>query len=238
MEDRFDQIMQLSPRRFHVSDSPPFGYGIVFCGHTNGDDEDCITNQSSGIINCKPGIWRSATREVEQPETAQGLGCDMECYVYWVSDGSIDMTQSVQVWEAYEEKSRSEDESVDLDDILPEGVEWTRAGSYYDDGGVCTVLSTEYLTKAAARKIMTGSRTDNDEEEEVEYGYYLETITLNHMDGDTDNYGFTLGGLACKHASNLFLQCTMLMLQQSWPRLGWGPAVYFSRSPKWSGNCD
>ncbi|KAI5460297.1 hypothetical protein BGZ63DRAFT_424812 [Mariannaea sp. PMI_226] len=195
-EERFDQIMEISPRRFHITASPPYGVGIVFCGQVQTEEEslDELTTQRDGIVNCKPGIWRSAVKEVPPYGTSPPeLGPYLECYLYWVCDGAIDLAQPVDEWETYDKESRESDATVNLDSILPKGVKWTRAGSYYDDGGACNVLSTEYLTKDAAKKVMF---EDSEEEEELDFEYYLATITLNYQDGKVENSGFTLGGMS------------------------------------------
>lgn len=195
--ERFDEIMKISPRRFHISASPPYGVGIVFCNHINNNEESefQLTSQRGGIRKCKPGIWRSVAKEFGHDGQAPHDGPFMECYVHWVADGTIDMTQAVKEWEKYDVENREKDAAIDIDKILPDGVEWVKAGSYYDDGGVCSILSTEYLTMDAAKKVMFAG----DEDKEVKYGYYLETITLNHCDGLPENSNFTLGGMNCTY---------------------------------------
>jgi hypothetical protein len=86
-----------------------------------------------------------------------------------------------------------------------EGEEWVgwgckkceleERGSYYDDGGLCNVISAEYLTGEACEKMMAG--------QEVEYDYYVETLTLSAMDGEAQNSCFCIGGMSCRFCLSL-----------------------------------
>lgn len=145
-----------------------------------------------GIKNCKSGIWTSMIRGVGEPEDDFSI----ECILRWVEPGIIDMAQSVEKWEKYEKETREKDLEIKMSEIVPKGTKWRRAGSYYDDGGVCSVISTEYLTMDAAKKIMFGTEED---EEEVDFGFYTETLTLNGWEmGAGENERFTIGGMNCK----------------------------------------
>jgi hypothetical protein len=198
--NRFDCIMEISPRRFHISASPPYGFGIVFSTHTADEMEKSLfrfsTVGSEGIRNCKPGIWQSAVKKIKLPAgQLPQLGPNQECFVYWVSAGTIDLAQPVEEWATYDRDDRGQDATIDIDKILPEGVNWAKAGSTYDDGGVCSIVSTEYLTRLAAKKVMFGDSDENVGE--LDYEYYLERIELNHRDGKRENVNFTLGGMTC-----------------------------------------
>lgn len=82
--------------------------------------------------------------------------------------------------------------------IVPKGTKWRRYGSYYDDGGVCTIVSSEYLTHEAARAIMFGD-TDKESEEEMSFGFYLETVSLNGVGMSVrDPPRVTIGGMNCE----------------------------------------
>ncbi|KUJ24385.1 uncharacterized protein LY89DRAFT_713248 [Mollisia scopiformis] len=193
-DDRLRQLTTLTPRRFHISANPPFGIGFLIFGHENEDyHEDNLEeffNMSDQIRNCKPGIWTSMTRELSDAEPDQP---DRECILRWVCEGSIDLAQSVDDWKAYEEATRQGDAAVTISKIVPPGTKWRRHGSYFDDGGICTIVSTEYLTHKAARAIMFG---DGDSDEELDFGYYLETLSLNGADiGVGDQEGLTIGGM-------------------------------------------
>jgi hypothetical protein len=205
--DRLDRIMALTPRRFHISAKSPFTApyddNLVLCGHVNGDEEDgsIFNYQRSGIKNCKPGIWTSRQLPVSKAFRLENFNPgdgEFEALLYWVSEGEIDMAQSIEDWEAYEVATRESDAAVDVKTLFPEGTKWKRAGSYFDDGGVCSVISTEYLTRDAASKIM-GLASDD---EELEMGFYFETLTVEGNDG------FTLGGMNCEFKiCHLLLTC-------------------------------
>ena len=201
--DRIQSILALAPRRFHISANPPFGAGFVIFGHENEDiSEDELENfilQNNAIKNCKPGIWTSLSRAVENPgpDGATHPGdADREHILRWVCEGTIDISQSVEEWKAYEEATRKSDAEVKVSQIVPKGTKWRRWGTYYDDGGVCTIVSGEYITHDAARSILFG---DKDSTEELEFGYYLETLSLNGTEIGTseDQQGLTIGGLNC-----------------------------------------
>jgi hypothetical protein len=195
IEDRLDRIFKLTPRRFHISDNPPFGVGLVLCGQVNGDAEDSeqFFLQHGGIPNCKPGIWTSMRRRVPNPfkdDTHTEYG--VECILRWVEPGTIDISQPVEEWEAYEKATRDADAQVRPSQFVPQGTSWRRTGKYFDDGGVCTVVSTEYLTAEAAEKMNSG------EDEDFSYDGYIEQLSLHGVDGgDADNQGFTIGGMNC-----------------------------------------
>jgi hypothetical protein len=203
--DRFTRIMALTPRRFHISATPPFAEpyddSLVLCGNVNEGKEDgsVFGNQRSGIKNCKPGIWTSRILPVSKAfrmESYQPEDGEFEVLIYWVSEGEIDMSQSVEEWETYEERTRQSDAAVELTTLFPKDTKWKRAGSYYDDGGVCSIITTDFLTRDAAGKIM-GLDVDD---EEFNLGFYFETLTLNGWEASTDgkNAGFTLGGMNCE----------------------------------------
>jgi hypothetical protein len=219
---RFDRIMALSPRRFHISANPPFGLGIVICSHLNEDDVsvDAFTANHDGIANCKPGIWRSTYRAITPPEGQWSSPYNpVECIVHWVADGTIDLAQPVKDWEEYDKNARQTDATVDLDNIFLKGVEWESRGTFFDDGGLCAVLSTEYLTREAATKIASEigqdkesdeedtDNEDSEEEEDFKMEFYLERITVNTIDwsGEKKNAFFTLGGMNCTCLSALKL---------------------------------
>lgn len=197
VDDRLRQLTTLTPRRFHISANPPFGVGLLIFGHENESyDEENLEdffNISDQIRNCKPGIWTSRVRALANVQSEQP---DQECILYWVSEGTIDIAQSVEDWKAYEEATRQSDVDIKLSGIVPPGTKWRRFGSYFSDGGICTIVSTEYLTHKAARAIMFGHR---ESDEELDYGYYLETLSLNGADiGVSDEQeGFTIGGINC-----------------------------------------
>jgi len=197
--DRFTRLQALTPRRFHISASPPFAApfdaNFVLCGHVNSEYDASgsqFFGQHFGIRNCKPGIWTSITRQVGPLDEEFSL----ECILRWVEPGTIDVSQSVEDWEKYEKETREKDAGVKVSEIVPKGTKWRKAGSYYDDGGVCSVISTEYLSMDVARKIM-----NVEEEEEVDYGFYTETLTLNGWEmGAGENARFTIGGMNCTFA--------------------------------------
>lgn len=126
-------------------------------------------------------------RQVGEP----GEDFSVECILRWVEPGTIDLCKPVEEWEKYERETREKDAAVKASGIVPKGTKWRKAGSYYDDGGVCSVISTEYLSLDAAKKIFG--------DDDVEYGYYTETLTLNGWEmGAGVNDRFTIGGMNCK----------------------------------------
>ncbi|KAF8865255.1 hypothetical protein BDZ45DRAFT_668700 [Acephala macrosclerotiorum] len=196
-EDRLRQLTTLTPRRFHIPANPPLGVGLLIFGHENENyDEENLEeffNISDQVRNCKPGIWTSRVRALANAEPELP---DRECIIYWVSEGTIDIGQSAEDWKAYEKATRQSDADVKLSAIVPPGTKWRRFGSYFSDGGICTIVSTEYLTHKAARAVIFG---DPESNEELGYGYYLETLSLNGADiGVSDEQeGFTIGGMNC-----------------------------------------
>ncbi|KAG0651857.1 hypothetical protein D0Z07_0803 [Hyphodiscus hymeniophilus] len=193
---RFDRLIALTPRRFHISSEPPFGVGLVLCGHVNADDDDGsqFFMEHNGIRNCKPGIWTSLA-VFSQDEGGEEM---TECVLRWVEDGSIDLAQDVKQWEEYEGRTRKLDaESFKSVEgmVGKDGkvLEWKRKGTYYDDGGVCNVVSTEYLTRAAFEKIVDAEQRADLEEG---YGFYVETLTLSAFDGPPGNERFCIGGMS------------------------------------------
>ncbi|KAG4442472.1 hypothetical protein IFR05_002074 [Cadophora sp. M221] len=195
--DRFNKVQDLTPRRFHISENPPFGIGFVIFGHENENiDEDGLERfflQQEIIRNCKPGIWTSRSRKLEYVQENAG-DCDREAILYWVAEGTIDMTQSVEDWKAYEEATLQADSAVRDSQILPIGTKWKRYGTFFSDAGYCAAVSAEYLTHDAARAIMFGS---DDSTEELDFGYYLETLSLNGVEigMPEDRERFTIGGV-------------------------------------------
>ncbi|CZR55459.1 uncharacterized protein PAC_05347 [Phialocephala subalpina] len=194
-DDRLRQLTTLSPRRFHILANPPLGVGLLIFGHENESYEEEnlqeFFNIGDQIRNCKPGIWTSRARKLVDTEPDMP---DREYILHWVSEGTIDIEQSVEDWEAYEEATRPEDANVKLSNIVPPGTKWRRYGSYFSDGGVCAIVSTEYLTHDAARAIMFG---DRQSDEELDYGFYLESLSLNGADIgiSEEQRGFTIGGM-------------------------------------------
>ena len=169
------------------------------CGHTNVDDDSGsqFFLQHSGIRNCKPGIWTSIATDAPDDE---GM---MECILRWVAPGSIDLSQPVEDWEKYEKETRKIDAEAwggwkvrNGWDGKAKSVNWRKEGSYYDDGGLCNVISAEYLTREACEKMMAG--------QEVKYDYYVETLTLSAMDGEAQNSCFCIGGMSCKFCLSLY----------------------------------
>jgi hypothetical protein len=205
--DRFRRILALTPRRFHISATPPFAapydYSLVLCGMVEGGEEDgsIFSTHNEGIKNCKPGIWTSRKLPVSDAFKRENFlpeEGEFEALLYWVSDGLIEISQPVEDWEAYEKATREHDIAVELKTMFPNGTKWKRNGSYYDDGGVCSIISADYLTRYAASKIMGISFEDDDFHLDgyfgtlTEHGWeYLEPATTE------DNYSFTLGGMNC-----------------------------------------
>jgi hypothetical protein len=202
--ERFNRIMALTPRRFHISATPPFAApyndSLVLCGHVNDDEDDgsIFSHQRSGIKNCKPGIWTSRKLPVSEAFRLDNYNAEdgeFEALLYWVADGEIDISQPVEEWKAYEEATRESDTAVNLETLFPKGTEWKRSGSYFDDGGTFSIISTDYLSRDAASKV-TGIEADSDE---LDLGHYFETLTLHGWEappGDK-NGDFTLGGMNC-----------------------------------------
>jgi hypothetical protein len=233
--DRFDRIMKLTPRRFHISASPPFAApydnSFVLCGQVNGDEDDgsIFGNQRDGIRNCKPGIWTSRTLPVSDAFKLENFNPEdgeFEALLYWVTEGTVDLSQSVEDWEAYEASTAESDAAVPLKTLFPKGTQWKRSGSYYDDGGVLAIISTDYLSRDAASKIM-GVET---EDEECDLGYYYDTLTYDHD-------CFTLGGMSCTFPLTFVLPNSQLTATCSWPRRSWWSTKSCGCGRKWTSGC-
>ena len=171
---RLNRILALSPRRFHISANPPFGLGIAITSQLSEDDvsEEALILNHGGITNCKPGIWRSTYRTIKAPKGEWSYEFDpTEVTVHWVEDGTIDIAQPVEDWVEYERVTRETDMTIDLDNDLLKDVKWESRGTFFDDGGVCAVLSTYYLSGDAMKKIICGAgrdiKSDKDEEEAI-----------------------------------------------------------------------
>lgn len=191
-EDRLDTLLRIAPRRFHISENPPFGVGLVLCGHVNEDEDvegEQFFRQHNGIQNCKPGIWASVERDTGRSVES----CPVEYILYWVEPGTIDISQPVADWKAYEDTTRQLDER-NVEDTLKH-LYWKPHDTYYDDGGMCCIISTEYLTLDAAKRVQLGSV---NAEGEIDFGSYLESLTLNCE----ENSVFTLGGINGKITNN------------------------------------
>ena len=196
--NRINRIRALTPRRFHISENPPFGAGLVLCGHLNANDDSGAQFflRHDGIRNCKPGIWTSVA--VDVPDSEQGM---MECILRWVAPGSIDLGQDVEEWAKYEAETRKGDLAAWEEGKGVEGIkgEWREDGQYYDDGGICCVISTDYLTREALKEIV------GKEGEKGGYGGYVETLTLSIFDGPKGNEMFCIGGMCCKFGRSVFV---------------------------------
>jgi hypothetical protein len=201
-EDRFARLMALAPRRFNISASPafppPYDVSFVLWGglpNDIGDDGSHFFYQHNGIRNCRPGIWTSRKLPVSkafQTETYKPENGEFEVILYWVDDGEIDMGLQADKWEEYERATREVDAQVNLKDVIPEDAEWKRAGTYFDDGGICAIISANYLSRDAARNIM------DENVDEVELLHYYETLISNGSFWGYPGNNFTLGGLCCK----------------------------------------
>ncbi|KAH8820771.1 hypothetical protein F5884DRAFT_745116 [Xylogone sp. PMI_703] len=195
---RFRDILALGPVRFYISPKRHFGGDLALLGVENSNSEKMVAHSPNFqvIPNCKPGIWTSRTRKLKEQKDGEDLG-DLECILYWIADGEINLAQSVDDWKKYEEETRDKDVSVKLSQIVPKDTKWRKAGSYYDDGGICNIISTVYLTEEAAKKIMF----EGEEEKDLNYTYYVESLTLGYRDNDyiishARNWNCTLGGMS------------------------------------------
>lgn len=210
--DRFTSLLSLCPRYIVVPPNPPEGIAFAMTGDCQ--DWDQLTYWHSGISNCKPGIWKAETKRLPG---AQDGDADYEACLRWVADlnenTELDFGASLDEWQAWEQMFKERfDEPVEWD----EGITWKHGGTYYDDGGIFNVISTAYLTREAAAKVL------GDEYNEDEYDWYLETITLNDNPINEEdcqrNYGFTLGGLHCRSPSSMRRTITDFVLKISWTR--------------------
>ncbi|KAL7916590.1 hypothetical protein GGI35DRAFT_473863 [Trichoderma velutinum] len=188
--DRLYSLLSLCPRYVIVPENPPDGIAFAMTGH--GQEWEHLTDQHSGISNCKPGIWKAEVRQVPGRELGNA---DHEACLRWVADldenTELDFAISLDAWQAWEQMFKDQfDDSVQWG----EGVTWKHGGTYYDDGGLFNVISMAYLTADAAATITEGEYTEDDG-----YDGYIEMITLNdnpiNAEDRMRNYGFTLGGL-------------------------------------------
>lgn len=185
--DRLARLLSQCPRYIVVPPNPPDGIAFAMTGDCQ--DWDQLTYWHSGIYNCKPGVWKA---EIKTIPGAQHGDADYEACLRWVADTDedteLDFGASLDTWRVWERLFKDRfDESVEWDD----GITWKHGGTYYDDGGIFNVISTAYLTREAAAKVL------GDDYNEDEYDGYLEMVTLNDNPINED-YGFTLGGLHCR----------------------------------------
>ena len=186
------------------------------------------TIRHSGIENCKPGIWKAIAKET--PDELKSSGIILECCLQWVADldetTSLDLASSVKTWKEWDQKLREKFGEDGVAEPLSKAIVWKEAESYFDDGGLCNVITAEYVTEKGFRKLVHGGKggdsedeedeEDDDEEEEEEeeeddedLGSYLEPITLKDWELDVaENDVFTLGGLHCE--SNHHPSCFLL----------------------------
>ena len=159
----------------------------MLCCTTDYDDE---FEQDEGIKHCKPGIWTSVKKLTgrEHPDFSE------EYFLYWVEAGTIDISQSVDDWKAYEDATRPTDEE-DTEARLSK-FKWKDYHTYYDDGGVCSVISTEYVTEEAARRVQFQDVATQDDHD---HDFYMEMIAMKARDSEMGNAGFTIGGLSCMY---------------------------------------
>jgi hypothetical protein len=194
---RFNQLRHLCPRRFHISANPPSGIGLVYRDIVDFADE---FDEFDGIKDCKPGIWRSVCIPTARPI---GNGFNASEYIlYWVTDGTIDIEQSVEDWKRYEDAAHQADDR-EVETKLAT-FDWHGDDSCFSDGGVITLISTDYATREAARKILhgdggTAAEEDDEEEEGENYEYYMESLVMEALDGRRETRGFTIGGVSCMH---------------------------------------
>ncbi|KAH8809108.1 hypothetical protein F5884DRAFT_753609 [Xylogone sp. PMI_703] len=193
---RFDNILALGPVRFYVSPEQYFGGSLALLGDSTVNSAEKLVRSSSSfraIPNCKPGIWTSRTRKINENHAI-----NMECIVYWVADGEINMGQSVTDWKKYEEETRDRDGAVKLSQIVPKDTKWRKRSTYFDDGGICNIISTVYLTEKTARRITVG---EDEGEENFSYEGYIAALTLGYQDIEfliphERNKNCTLGGMS------------------------------------------
>jgi hypothetical protein len=60
--------------------------GIVFSNHMNDDEESefQLTIQHGVIRKCKPGIWRSAVKQISRENQVPGVGLYIECLILYM----------------------------------------------------------------------------------------------------------------------------------------------------------
>ncbi|KAL7918433.1 hypothetical protein ACQKWADRAFT_323777 [Trichoderma austrokoningii] len=194
--NRLKGLLSLCPRYVVVPPNSPDGISFALTG--NAQEWEHLTYLHMGISNCKPGVWKA---EVQTVEGAEPGNCDQEACLRWVADldeeTELDFSISLDEWQAWDQmlKDRFDNSAAGWD----EGLAWKHAGTYYDDGGLMNVLSMAYLTHEAAAMVMEGKGAGEEAIDEDEWGYYLESITLNDSPANTEdeirNLGFTFGGL-------------------------------------------
>jgi hypothetical protein len=203
--NRLDALLRLVPRRFHISSNPPFGLGLVISGEITIDDE---FDESDGIKNCKPGIWTSVRRNGRHVGLPH-MDFSKEFILYWVEAGTFDISQSVADWHAYENATRHMDE--EKADAQLAKFEWIPYSSHCSDDGICAVISTEYLTQEAARRVQFGSDNTAGSDDPEDYSFYLDMVSRNVLESPIRSEGFTIGGLSCMYVVALVL-CIMVEL--------------------------
>ncbi|KAH8883399.1 hypothetical protein GQ53DRAFT_847039 [Thozetella sp. PMI_491] len=198
-DERFDTLLRLAPRYVIVRNLPPGDIGFKLMGHVSEPDQ--IDYWHTGIPNCKPGIWKAMAKDTPA-ELQKDLICWEVC-LRWVGeltpDTELDFAGGLDEWEDWNRRMQEKFGDGDGENA---GLVWMSGGGYFDDGGICNVISTSYLTEKAATEIIHGQEKDKEEEgegaeEEDEFGFYLEAMTQGE-DSSGEDLGldtFCLGGL-------------------------------------------
>jgi hypothetical protein len=195
--DRLFDLLRLCPRHIIVPASPPEGIAFAMVGGLQSFDD--LTHWHSGITNCKPGIWRAEAKVIHGAEPGT---VDREACLRWVGEldesTGLDFGARLEEWEAWERKMenfKDKNEAGKWD----EDVVWKSAKSFFDDGGVFTIVSTEYLTRRSAAAVLLGGDVGEEGIDDEQWSGYIETVALNELpDQLYPIWDFAFGGLNCE----------------------------------------
>jgi hypothetical protein len=184
-----------------VDPSSSTSNGFILFGQSHfGETFADLVDLCDTVINCKPGIWLAALRE--KSDELNGPGTMYEVCFRWVGELNketrLDFSADVNKWKAWGEKMSEMFSNQKETTAWDTGVDWTSNGGFYDDGGTLSVVSEIYLMEQTANAIIDAA--GEDDEEDLDFSYYLETIALNEEEpaGDNIERNYVIGGISRK----------------------------------------
>jgi hypothetical protein len=204
--DRLYDLIRLCPRHIIVRASPPESVAFAIVGELESFDQ--LTKWHSGIMNCKPGIWRAEAKVIPDADAVPGVDVDLEACLRWVGEldesTELDLGAPLEEWEAWErkmEKFGGKNETGNWD----EDVVWKKsARHYYNYMGSYNIISTEYLTRKSAAAVLLGGDAGEEEIDDGQWSCYMGIIAENELPDRMYPISATaVGGLHCESRLHL-----------------------------------